>query len=80
MGIAQTPELLAAWVSLHDVARMLGCSYWSAYAFAASGALGQPTTIGRQHFFNRDLAEAAVAKRLEQRRTQGRHAPITTDA
>jgi hypothetical protein len=65
------------FVSLREIAAMLGRSYWSASALAASGAMGTPVVIGRVYFFRRDLAERAVSRRLSERETKGRTTPIT---
>lgn len=64
------------WVTLRDVAALLGRSYWAASALAASGAIGEPLTIARTQFFRRDLAESAVAHRIAERQAKGNNAPI----
>ena len=64
------------WVTLREVAGLLGRSYWAASALAASGALGKPMTIGRTQFFPRDRAERAVKRRIADRQAKGKRAPI----
>jgi hypothetical protein len=66
----------ADFVTLRDVARMLGSSYVAAHSLAVAGLLGEPVVMGRNHFYNREIAEAAVRRRLEQRRRNAK-APLT---
>ena len=67
---------LADYLTLRDVARALGGSYYSAYALAASGLLGEPITIGRTHLYARAIAEPAISHRRQQRRRSGSSAPL----
>lgn len=73
---SRTPSPLAEYVTIRDVARELGASYFSAYALAASGLLGEPLLVGRQYFYPRAIAEPAIARRRAQRRRGGRTAPL----
>lgn len=68
------------WVTLRDVATLLGRSYWAASSLAASGALGRPIVIGCTQFFSKELAERAVQSRIAERQAKGNTAPITPAA
>jgi hypothetical protein len=72
----RTASPLEDYMTLRDVASQLRASYYAAYALAASGALGEPFVVGRQHFYPRAVAEPVIRRRLEQRRRDGRTAPL----
>lgn len=67
--MSQTHALpvLSDYVTLRDVARELGESYYVAYSLGASGLLGEPLVIGRQYFFPRVNAQQAIDRRRAQR-------------
>jgi hypothetical protein len=71
----QDQSPFADFVTLRDVARMLGTSYVAAHSLAAAGLLGEPVVSGRSHFYSREVAEAAVRRRLEQLKRNAR-APL----
>jgi hypothetical protein len=60
--------LFTDYLSLRDIAQRLGVSYWVAYSQAASGAFGEPFTIGRSHFYRRTLVDVVARNRSGARR------------
>ncbi len=58
---------LDGFYTVHDVATALGTSYLSAYRFATSGALGEPTRVGTMRLYPRATAAPVIAARRRQR-------------
>jgi hypothetical protein len=67
---------LAGYITLREIARQLNESYYTAYSLAASGLLGEPLVVGRSHLYDRATADAAIQKRLEQRRQRAQVASV----
>lgn len=71
---------LHEYLSLRDVARLLGASYSAAYSLSVSGALGEPLIVGRSYYYRRDAAERATTRRREQWAAGGRNAPLVEES
>lgn len=65
----ETPALrsdnpLSDFITLRDVAKQLGASYYTAYGMGACGQLGDPIMVGRTQLYPRATAERAIRQRL----------------
>jgi hypothetical protein len=74
-SISRQPGSFGDFITVREVAGLLGTSYQAAYSLAASGRLGEPIRCGRHYFYPRQLALDAVRKRREQRKRNA-FAPI----
>ena len=63
------------FITLREVAQLLGASYQTAYSLAAAGRLGEPIRSGRHYFYPRAVALRAVEDRREERK-HNPYAPI----
>jgi hypothetical protein len=67
MRATKVANPFANFVTLRDVMRETGDSYFTAYGLGASGQLGDPIVVGRTQLFPKSIAQGAIARRLAER-------------